>query len=205
MVKWGERKLETLLLLHDSGTWGQPATPQNGLPILRSTNIQTWELTLKTDIAYRNVPNRDRERKRLGKGDIIVTKSSGSPHLIGEAALFDLDDTKGSYLFSNFTLRLRPNPHLIAPQYLHYYLRSPKARSVIAEMHRTTSGLRNLQITEYLSQPVVLPCSDEPERSLAEQRRIVARIEALLAEVREIRKLQAEVTANCNNGMCQGF
>ncbi|MCA9998242.1 MAG: restriction endonuclease subunit S, partial [Anaerolineales bacterium] len=105
-------------------------------------------------------------------------------------------NTAGTYLFSNFTVRLRPNQSLILPKYLHYYLRSPKARQVIADMHRTTSGLRNLQMSDYLSQPVMLPFPDNPERSLVEQRRIVARIEALLAEVREMRKLHGEITAD---------
>lgn len=198
MSEWGDTTLEDLLVLYDSGTWGQPAIQQQGLPVLRSTNIQGWELTLKTDLAYRTVSERDMERRKLEKGDLIVTKSSGSSHLIGEAALFNLDDSQGHYLFSNFTLRLRPNQALILPKYLHYYLRSPKARQVIADMHRTTSGLRNLQMTEYLSQPVVMPFQDEPERSLAEQQRIVARIEALLAEVREMRELHEEITADAD-------
>ena len=65
-------------------------------------------------------------------------------------------------------------------------------------MHRTTSGLRNLQMADYLSQSVLLPYPNEPEQSLMEQRRIVARIEALLAEVREMRALQEGIDRNCN-------
>lgn len=41
-----------------------------------------------------------------------------------------------------------------------------------------------------------LPYPDDPARSLAEQRRIVARIEALLAEVGECRALQQEILAD---------
>lgn len=193
MTEWGKKELKTLLILNDSGTWGQPASYSDGLPVLRSTNIQNWELTLDTDIAFRTVPERDKQRRKLNKGDIIVTKSSGSPHLIGEAALFDIDNPDQTYLFSNFTLRLRPNSTLILPRYLHYYLKSPGARKTIADMHRTTSGLRNLQMEAYLSQFVEIPYPDEPARSLEMQRRIVARIEALLAEVREMGILQKSI------------
>lgn len=43
---------------------------------------------------------------------------------------------------------------------------------------------------------VPLPFPDNPEWSLVEQRRIVARIEALLDEVREMRQLHGEITAD---------
>ncbi|MFN8439656.1 MAG: restriction endonuclease subunit S [Caldilineaceae bacterium] len=41
--------------------------------------------------------------------------------------------------------------------------------------------------------PIPLPYPDDPTRSLAEQRRIVARIEALFAELRECRHLHGEI------------
>lgn len=49
---------------------------------------------------------------------------------------------------------------------------------------------------ELRSFAIPVPFPGEPERSLGEQRRIVARIEALLAEVREMRKLHEEITAD---------
>ncbi len=152
---------------------------------MRSTNINEWELDLNADLAYRCISERDQQRKRLQYGDIIVTKSSGSPHLIGEAALFNIRDEQTTYLFSNFTQRLRPDQSIVIPRYLHLYLKSPKARDVIGEMQRTTSGLRNLKLPDYEVQPVPLPYPGDPARSLATQRRIVARIEALFAELRE--------------------
>lgn len=194
--KWGTRRLDEVVLLLDSGTWGDPATRNSGLPVLRSTNIQDWLLDLTTDVAYRSVPERDKQRKKLENGDIIVTKSSGSLHLIGEAALFEVDTEATTYLFSNFIQRLRPNPNVISPKYLHRYLKSTLARGVINEMQRTTSGLRNLKVQEYSAQHIPIPYPNDPTRSLAEQRRIVERLEALLGEVREMRKLQAEIEAD---------
>lgn len=44
--------------------------------------------------------------------------------------------------------------------------------------------------------PIPIPYPDDPVRSLAEQRRIVARLEALLGEVREMRALQAQIEAD---------
>jgi type I restriction enzyme S subunit len=188
MEIWGKRTLDELLLSNDSGTWGEVGTFEDGFPILRSTNISNWTLDLNGDLAYRKISDNLVEKFSLLKGDIIVTKSSGSPGLIGQAALFDIEPSR-TFLFSNFTQRLRPNQDLVVPTYLHAYLRSPQARRVIEEMHRTTSGLRNLKLSDYLSQEIPIPYPDDPARSLAEQRRIVARLEALLSEVRALRDL----------------
>ena len=198
---WETRSLGELILLSDSGTWGDPGSPADGVPVLRSTNISAWELDLSADLAYRRVSERDRQRKRLLNGDIIVTKSSGSPHLVGEAALFDIRSEQVNYLFSNFTQRLRPNQSIVTPRYLHLYLKSPKARGVISEMQRTTSGLRNLKLQDYEAQSIPLPYPDDPARSLETQRRIVARIEALLAELSEARRLHAEIVADTGRVM----
>lgn len=195
MEQWGRKTLRELLLLSDSGIWGEPGTPEDSFPVLRSTNISNWTLDLNGDLAYRRIPDNLIENYKLAKGDIIVTKSSGSPNLIGQAALF-YTDTHQIYLFSNFTQRLRPNKNLVVPAYLHAYLRSFEARKVIEQMHHTTSGLRNLKLSDYLSQEIPIPYPNDPARSLAEQRRIVARLEAMLEEVRAMRALLQSMRAD---------
>ena len=183
---WGWMRLGELLTHYDSGIWGNPADSSNGYPVLRSTNIDNWELNLSADIAYRVIPSDRLSRYKLAWGDIIVTKSSGSPRLIGEAALVDIAESSQVYLFSNFLLRLRPNLEFINAKYLHFYLRSSRGREVIEQMHRTTSGLRNLQIQAYISQNIPIPYPDDPARSLAEQRRIVASLERIAEETRAL-------------------
>jgi len=185
-MEWDERRLIDILEICDSGTWGEgEANPKTGYPVLRSNNIQDWKLDLSVDVAYRKVTQRDVHRYRLANGDIIVTRSSGSAHLIGKCALFDLEPADGIFLFSNFTQRLRPNRAAILPKYLFFYLRSPQARDAIDRMHTTTSGLRNLRIREYKLQPIPLPPLDE-------QRRIVACIEELTERIDAARRLRAE-------------
>ena len=205
MKNWGTIPLESLLLLCDNGTWGPLSSPDEGYPILRSTNIsREWTLDLSGDVAYRKIEDAKAERYQLELGDIIVTKSSGSAHLIGQAALFDVQ-SKRPYLFSNFTQRLRPNHDLVLSEYLYFYLRSPQARQVIDKMHRTTSGLRNLKLDDYKSQLVPVPYPKHPERSLAEQRRIVARLEALLGEVRAMRDLAQEMEKDIERVMASAL
>jgi restriction endonuclease S subunit len=196
-MEWGTRTLESCLSFYDSGVWGNEGTSDD-IPVLRSTNIRNWQLDVQNEIAFRIVSQRDINRCKLEYGDIIVTKSSGSPHLIGESASFNIRTDK-IFLFSNFLLRLRPNQSVIDPSYLFNYLKSPNARRVISDMQRTTSGLRNLQIGPYKNQVIPIPFPQDQERSLIIQRKIVARIEALLSEVQEAVKLNKIILEDSSN------
>ncbi|MBX3278112.1 MAG: restriction endonuclease subunit S [Acidobacteria bacterium] len=155
------------LLIADSGTWGDEGHPEHCSPVLRSSNIQDYKMTLSNH-ALRVIPPKDIDRKRLHTGDIIVTASSGSPELIGKCALFSQPDLeKTSYYFSNFTLRLRTNSEKLDSRYLYHWLISHEARAYLSRINDTTSGLRNLNKTLYLQQLIPLP-------PLIEQRRIAA-------------------------------
>jgi type I restriction enzyme, S subunit len=159
-------RLSDVIELADSGTWGVEATPESGSPVLRSSNIQNFKLTLE-GVAWRGIPAKDVDRKKLQDGDIIVTASSGSSELIGKCAIFYQPQDARTYFFSNFTYRLRSNHKILDPKFLFYWLISERARSYLKKLSDTTSGLRNLNKTLYLRQLIPLP-------PLSEQGRIVA-------------------------------
>ncbi len=64
-------------------------------------------------------------------------------------------------------------------------------RFIQDSLHRSSPGgiIKILNQTNLLSVHIPIPYPDDPARSLAEQRRIVARLEALLSEVRALRDL----------------
>ncbi len=148
-MNWPTCNLDKLLILSDSGTWGEAGDEYTGNPVLRSTNIQDSNLVL-LDFAWRDVPKSHSTKKKLADGDIIVTTSSGSPSHIGKCALFEQPDDGLDYYFSNFTLRLRPNIDELNSKWLHYWLSSPQGRRVLEALNNTTSGLRNLSKNRYL-------------------------------------------------------
>jgi type I restriction enzyme, S subunit len=142
--------------------------------------------------AVRSINPETAVKLTLKHEDILVNKSSGSPRLVGWPSIFEDPADGRDYLFSNFMLRLRSRD-AIEPRYLLYYLHSASVRSIYLEGQATTSGLRNLKVKAFLELPVVLPYLDNATRSLEMQRRIVARIEELLAEVKKARALLAEM------------
>jgi type I restriction enzyme, S subunit len=183
-MMWLEIPLSSVLVDAQSGTWGaSPTGDGNDLPVLRSTNIHNSKLVLK-DIAFRSITQKAAKRYQLLNGDIIVTTSSGSKDLIGKNAMFRQPEDDRCYLFSNFTIRLRPNPQIVLPRYLRLYLNSSNAKAELLRIQSTTSGLRNLPIPLYLAQMIPLP-------SLSEQWRIVE----ILDQADEIRIKRAEVDA----------
>jgi type I restriction enzyme S subunit len=120
------------------------------------------------------------EAKSLITGDILVTTSSGSKDLLGKSALFFQPSNGEKYLFSNFTMRLRPKVQIIEPFFLYFYLQSSEAKKVLRLLQDTTTGLRNLDRKEFLAQAIPLP-------DLPKQKRIAARVQELMAEVEHAR------------------
>src|SRR5690606_8025475 len=72
---------------------------------------------------------------------------------------------------------LRPNRGIL-PDYLHYYIRRASFRQEAKQHFRGAVGQQRVPKDFLVTYPIPLPFLDEPERSLEEQRRIVARIEA---------------------------
>lgn len=151
---WRQVPLAELLELNQSGTWGDEGG-ENDYPVLRSSNIHNGNLIL-TDVAYRKIPSDKIADYKLDNGDILVTKSSGSSHLIGKSCIFRNFEKK-CYLFSNFTQRLRTKKEVLLPELLYYYLNSSFAKETLQRISNTTSGLRNLNMKEYGKQLIPVP------------------------------------------------
>ena len=182
MINWKEYKLNELLLNDFDGAWGEDADNGNGVTVLRSTDMRGGKLSFQ-NAAKRNVSSQILKKKRLIDGDILVNKSSGSAHLVGANVIFFSPDDH-DYLCSNFTRCIRPDQTRVDPEFLYFGLQSPQFYSQIFGAQRTTSGLRNLKISEFKAGSLPMP---EP---LLEQRRIVTRIKECMERVEEIEKLR---------------
>ncbi len=167
--------LREILEKADSGVWAKDA-PIDGVSILRSTNFTAEGEVDFSNLAIKDVDARDRERKLLIPGDILLEKSGGGPQQpVGRVAYFRGDVRP--HVFGNFIARLRVKPELCASRFLFWLLRHSYANGVTERYQKQTTGIRNLETRRFFDLPVPLP-------PLGEQRRIVE----LLDRAAEIRR-----------------
>jgi type I restriction enzyme S subunit len=118
-------------------------------------------------------------------GDLLISRAN-TVELIGAVVLVKQDHPH--LLLSDKTLRLVPRRQAVDPQFLLCALRTPWVRQVYEKQATGTSNsMRNLSQDKIRSAPIALP-------PLAEQRRIVAKIEVLQAHLRAVRKTLAGIT-----------
>jgi type I restriction enzyme S subunit len=211
-----QQRLELVLGSHRSGVWGNETAEGCGYPVLRSTNMRKSRADF-SDVAWREIPAKQAVGCALQTGDILVTKSSGSSDLVGKSVLFVHPGDSRTYLFSNFTHRLRPNQKIVVPSYLAWFLRSPQALGWRYEAQQNAVGLRNLQISEFLAQLIPVPplsiqhsialylegleyggAQAQLPLEFTEQRRIVTRIEELATKIEEARTLRQQATVEAD-------
>jgi type I restriction enzyme S subunit len=155
--------------------------PANGLiPLLRANNIA--EELIFHDLQY--VPNsRVNSHQMLRAGDVIVAMSSGSKAVVGKGAQFR-GDWVGTFGAFCGVLRLTSQ---IEPRYFGLFFRTRKYRHAISEAAAGTN-INNLKREYFEALSLPLP-------PLAEQQRIVPKVEALLARVNAARQRLAKVPA----------
>lgn len=161
-------------------------TPKaNPRPYLRVANVQRGYLDLQ-DIAYFEVSDPELERYRLLAGDVLIIEGNGSPDLVGRTAIFrgEIKDC----VHQNHVIRLRPKTSHVLPEFLSAYLTSTSGREIIRELSHTSSGLLNLSVGKIRTIPV-------PPLPISEQRRIVAHLDSVQAQVTALKQAQEATDA----------
>lgn len=154
---WEVKRLGDLLQLNDSGIWGERPTGEEDIGVLRSTNITERGEWNFDDVARRHIPEQQRNKYLLKEGDILITKSSGSPKHIGKMALVDEAVADRRAVFANFMQRLRLNREALDPVFLYHHLNHPIIRAKLLRASATTSGLKNLKPSAIDALPVLVP------------------------------------------------
>lgn len=76
---WIEIRIKDLFVSSTPGDWGADSTPENGVPVLRSTNFRNDGSIDYSDIAYRKVDKERLNKRLVSEGTILIEKSGGSP------------------------------------------------------------------------------------------------------------------------------
>lgn len=147
------------------------------VPLLRANNI--GRVLNEDDLVY--VPSElVRPEQYVRKNDLLIAMSSGSQSLVGKAAqaLRDYEAAFGAFCG---IVRFRSGVH---PGYVNVFFQSPKYRHAISGSSRGI-GINNLRRDDLLGMSMPLP-------TLVEQKRIVTKVDELMALCDELEARQEE-------------
>jgi hypothetical protein len=147
---------------------------RHATPYLRAGNIVETGLDL-TDVLEMDFDSRERETYALREGDVVLAEASGSPRHVGRPAIWHGE--LALCCIQNTVIRFRP--HAVRPEYALAVFRHYAASGLFARTARG-SGLLHLGAGRFGDLPFPLP-------PMAEQQRIVAVLDAKLAELDQAR------------------
>lgn len=187
---WAEATLDELVVHALGGEWG--VSCEGGVPsgytrvsVVRGTEFREWEDEKGATAAERAVKRASLAKRELKAGDLVVEISGGGPDQpVGRILLVDeeaLRQARNPLVCSNFCRQIRLHPE-VEPAFVSLALRHRYERGDFNLWQSQTTNIRNLDFHEFL-RGVSLPLPP-----LAEQRRIVAKAEELLSQVRQTRR-----------------
>ncbi len=162
------------------GTSEKTHDDSSATPVLRMGNIQNGRLDTRC-LKYLHIAEKERAKLLLTRGDIVVNRTN-SAELVGKCAVFDLDR---DFAFASYLIRLRLDSDKADSRLVASYINSPAGRAYMFSERKQMTGQANVNATKLKALPIALP-------PLPQQRRIVAELDALQAEVDALKRLQGE-------------
>ena len=172
---WEWCRMSNLSILISGTSYKKDDVCSNGIRILRGGNIQNDRLVLNDDDVFVPIAYKENE-KNIKEGDILIVGSTGSHKVIGKPAI--VTQTIKDCQIGAFLRIVRPIASLIA-DYLHIIFISDYYREIIRS-HVQGTNIYNVR-SEYIEDMLI------PLPPLAEQKRIVAKIEQLLGEIDKLK------------------
>lgn len=148
------------------------------IPVLRSGNVQdVLDLSNLLYVPEKHVRNKN---QYLQEGDIVVSMAN-SRELVGKSCL--AVNLKGKYSFGGFLSVFRP--YLISPEYFQIVFSSDFARARFFKDAKQVTNIANLSLATINLIPFPLP-------PLAEQKRIVKKVEEVMKQLDELEAKKRE-------------
>lgn len=186
--KFEKQPLNTFIVNESSGDWGEDIERQDldfanytKCLVLRATEFDN-RYNLKLDnsrVKYRYISNAKLKRMNIKPNDLIIEKSGGSEDQpVGRIGILtrEILDNK-TIAFSNFLHKITVTG--IDPQYLFFYLKTMHNIGLTDSMQSQTNGIRNLIMSEYKRQNIIVPDKKT-------QTKITDHISAICAEAKAL-------------------
>lgn len=168
---WEWSRFGDVALISSGVTLGRKTAMANPvlLPYLRVANVQRWHVSLDS-IKEVVIDRSELERFQLRAGDLLITEG-GDWDKVGRTAIWR--DELETCLHQNHVFKARGMAADWDSFWAELYLNSPVARAYFASSAKQTTNLASINMTELKHCFFPLP-------PLAEQSRIVARVEELM-------------------------
>jgi type I restriction enzyme S subunit len=183
---WADLFLDDMVVHAIGGEWGE-ADEAPGLvkvSVIRGTEFRSWARDRGATAAERWIRRSRVGRRLLQEGDIVVEISGGGPgQPVGRTLRIDgeaLRRAKNPLVCANFCRLMRLHP-AVDPAFVQLALHEKYLRGEIADYQTQTTNLRNLNFDDFRAGTVIRLAP------LAEQKRIVSRVEELLDAVQGVR------------------
>jgi type I restriction enzyme S subunit len=179
--------LARVLAVKPSNGWSPKCDndPQ-GTPVLTLSAVTGFRYD-GTQIKMTSLPIKENARYWLQKGDLLISRSN-TLEFVGHAAIYDGIPEKAIY--SDLMMRTRIKEGQADLRFVHYWLMSPVVRDFIRSRARGTSPTM-----KKISQKDVMEIPFPKIVSLPEQRRIVAYLDDLQAQIDDLITLQDSTQA----------
>ena len=184
MSEWKKVKLEELYEVHNGLSKGRQFFG-TGFPFLTFSNVfNNWFLPKQLESLVQTT-DKERESCSIKAGDVFITRTSETMDELGMSSVALKDYPDATY--NGFTKRLRPIGDSVLPEYIGYYLRSPKFRGKFMAFSTMTTRA-SLANGDLLSMEVELPKKEVQHRIAT----ILSRYDTLIENYQKQIKLLEE-------------
>jgi type I restriction enzyme S subunit len=166
------------------GIWGDEPNGHEDIAVVRVADFDKVRGIVAVDgtATFRAIPASHRKNRLLREGDLLIEKSGGgelSP--VGNVVLYI---GPGEAVCSNFVARLQVKSS-VEPRFMLYAFQALTTLGVNRLYIKQTSGIQNLDVSQYLNETIWLP-------EKAEQKKIAAYLDV---KTKQIGQLQDKVKA----------
>ena len=184
MNEWKKVKLGELYDVHNGLSKGRQFFG-SGYPFLTFSNVfNNWFLPEELESLVQS-SEKERQTCSIKKGDVFITRTSETMDELGMSSVALKDYPNATY--NGFTKRLRPLTDEVIPEYIGYYLRSPKFRGKFMAFSTMTTRA-SLANDDLLSMEV-----DIPEKAIQHRiATILSRYDSLIENYQKQIKLLEE-------------
>lgn len=179
---WVWSRIGEAVLFTQYGTSQKSSPSERGVPVLTMGNVQDGLVVWNNE---KRIPetSEDLPALYLRKFDLLYNRTN-SAELVGKTGIYLGDD--GVRTFASYLIRLRPSLLSSNPRFLNMAMNTPEFRETqIAPLIKKQTGQANVNGTALKNMLIPLP-------PLAEQHRIVAKVDVLMALCD---RLEASLTA----------